>query len=49
MTDRIKGFYVALDKDLRVDDAQPLIDAVKQMKHVMDVEVSISDVDLWTA
>lgn len=43
MTTRIKGFWVALEKDTREDDAQPLLDAVKQMRGVAGVSVVESD------
>jgi len=36
MTDRIHGIVVTLDKDIRIDDAQPTIDAIKQIKGVID-------------
>lgn len=43
MTDRINGFYVALEKDTRVDDAEATIAAVKQIKGVLSVKVHVSD------
>ena len=45
MTDRLKGFVVTLQRDIRDDDAQPIIDAIKMIKGVLDVEPSISDID----
>ena len=40
MTDRIKGFVVVLDKDIREDDAEPIADAIRQLRHVSVVESS---------
>ncbi len=49
MTDRIKGFYVALENDTREDDALPIMKAVGQLRGVLSVEPNISDVDDWIA
>lgn len=43
MTDKIKGFWVALDHDMREDDAQKIIDAVLCIKNVIDVCVSVKE------
>ena len=48
MTDRIKGVYVALDQDYRVDDAEAILEAIKMIKGVSDVAVNITDFDDWT-
>jgi hypothetical protein len=45
MTDRIKGFVVTLDKDIRIDDVQPIMDAIKMIKGVIDVSPSVADSD----
>ncbi len=42
MTDRVKGFTVTLEKDIRIDDVQCIIDAISMIKGVLDVEPSIS-------
>lgn len=47
MTDRIKGFYVALEDDMRVDDAEHILDAVRQLRGVAAVQHSITEVDDW--
>ncbi len=47
MTDRVKGFYVALDRDYRIDDVQIIIDAVKMIKGVLDVKENIADSNDW--
>ena len=38
MTDRIKGFVVTLDRDIREDDAEATINALKMVKGVIAVE-----------
>ncbi len=47
MTDRIKGVYVALDRDYRTDDAEEILNAIKMVKGVSDVTVNIVDFDDW--
>lgn len=32
MTDRINGFWVALEKDTRIDDAEPILNAVRLLR-----------------
>jgi hypothetical protein len=43
MTDRYKAFLVTLDSDLRSDDAEPTIAAIRQIKGVIDVEPVVAD------
>lgn len=43
MTDRVKGLIVSFDKDIRVDDVEPLVNAIKCLQHVAGVEVSVVD------
>ncbi len=43
MTDRYNAFIVILEKDIRDDDAQSTIDAIKQIKGVLDVQPQISN------
>lgn len=38
MTDRVAGFLVTLDSDLRVDDAEPTLAAIRQIRGVIAVE-----------
>jgi hypothetical protein len=45
MTDRLKGCVVSFANDIRVDDAESIINAIKMIKGVIGVEVNISDVD----
>jgi hypothetical protein len=49
MTDRYTYLTVALDREIRDDDAQPLIDAIKMLKGVMAVEPHIADINMWVA
>ncbi len=45
MTDRVKGLVITLDSDIRIDDVQPLIDAISMLKGVSDVSANITDID----
>ena len=49
MTDRVYGLQVALDKDVRIDDVQGIIDAIKKIRGVCDVAADIAEPILWTA
>lgn len=43
MTDRYVGLTVALDKDYREDDAEKIIEAIKMVKGVLDVQPAVMD------
>jgi hypothetical protein len=43
MTDRLKGLVVVLDKDIRVDDAEEIINAIRMIKGVADVQGSVAN------
>lgn len=45
MTDRIKGFVVTLDSDIRIDDIDQIVNAIKMIKGVCSVEPSVSNFD----
>lgn len=45
MTDRYKGFVVHLDKDMRFEDCEEIIIALKNIKHVADVRPLTSSID----
>lgn len=45
MTDRIKGFYVALEEDIRVDDFETIKNAVMMIKGVLRIETSVRTID----
>jgi hypothetical protein len=50
MTDRFSTLTVALEADIREDDAQALIAAIKQLRGVADVTGSgVGDVAQWLA
>ena len=49
MTDRIKGLTVTLEPNMREDDAQAIIDAVRMVKGVIDVETHVADSDYHMA
>ena len=42
MTDRVKGFVVTLEYDLRVDDAQGIHDAIRRIRGVGRVQKNLS-------
>lgn len=43
MTDRYNAFVVILEKDIRDDDAEQIINAIKMVKGVLDVTPHIAD------
>ena len=43
MTDRVSSITVVIEKDMRIDDAQALLAAIRCMKSVISVEANISD------
>jgi len=43
MTDRFNAFLVILAHDIREDDAQATINAIKQIKGVLDVQPQVVD------
>lgn len=49
MTDRYNTLTVALDRDIREDDAEHLIAAIKMLKGVLAVEGNLADHDAWLA
>jgi len=49
MTDRFAGFVVSLDKDLREDDAAATLNAIRQIKGVIDVVPVVSSGNLHIA
>lgn len=49
MTDRIHALTVILERDLRDDDTEPLIVAIKQIRGVLDVTMHVTDVNSATA
>lgn len=49
MTDRFAGVYVTFDHDIRKDDAQGLINAIGQLRGVIDVAPHVADFDMHIA
>ena len=47
MTDRLKGLTVAFDRDIREDDAEAIVNAIKMIKGVLDVQPSYATSDDW--
>lgn len=47
MTDRFKGFLITLDREVREDDAEQIITALKMIKGVMMVKPYINDMEDW--
>lgn len=43
MTDRYSGFVVALDEDIREDDAETVVAAIRMIKGVIRVEPLMPD------
>lgn len=49
MTDRFHTLTVALEKDMRSDDAEALIDAICRLRGVLNVTGNVVDPGLWMA
>ena len=49
MTDRYEGFVITLRNQIREDDAEATINAIKQIKGVVSVEPVIGNVDIQLA
>ena len=47
MTDRVKGCWVAFDHDMRIDDVEQTIDAIRQIRNVIAVDTLVSKSDDW--
>ena len=45
MTDRYHSLVVVLDRDIRIDDAEAIISAIKMIKNVINVTGEVSDMD----
>lgn len=45
MTDRVKGFTVTLENDIRINGVEYIMNAIKMIKGVADVEPSITTYD----
>lgn len=49
MTDRYFSLTVALDKDIRADDAEAILAAIRMIKGVLSVEGNVANYESWTA
>lgn len=49
MTDRYNAFTVVLEHDIRDDDAEALINAIKQLRGVRNVTPHIADINAQIA
>ena len=45
MTDRLRGFTVVLESDIREDDAEPILQAIAQLRGVVAVEPVVAGPD----
>lgn len=45
MTDRVKGLTITLEKDVRVDDVEYIVNAIKMIKGISSVDLSIVTFD----
>ena len=49
MTDRLNALTVSLDRDIRDDDAEVIINAIKAIRGVNGVTANIVDMDTFSA
>jgi len=49
MTDRVNGFFVTLDEDMRIDDAEAIMHAIRMVRRVADVSPNVTDPSDWVA
>lgn len=49
MTDRHCAYIVTLERDIREDDAEATITALRQIRGVLNVEPCVTDIDLHVA
>jgi len=47
MTDRLNGVTITFEKDIRDDDAEAILDAMKMIRGVAHVEPNIVTIDDW--
>ncbi len=43
MTNRIYAFTVVLDRDIRTDDVEAVTNAIRMVRHVIDVREQVAD------
>lgn len=49
MTDRINMLFVALETDIREDDVQTLVSAIRQLRRVIAVKTHVHEPSDWLA
>lgn len=49
MTNRYFALTVLLGEDIREDDAEPIVDAIRMIKGVWKVEPHVKDLNNWAA
>ena len=49
MTDRIKAITVVLEKDMRIDDAESLLQAFRHFRGVISAEGNVTDINDYVA
>jgi hypothetical protein len=49
MTDRVRHLTITLDEDLRVDDLEPIVSAIRQIRGVAGVEHHVVHVEAHLA
>jgi hypothetical protein len=49
MTDRIQALTVALDRDIRADEIEPLVSAIRMLRWVINVTPEVVDTDAFVA
>ena len=49
MTDRFNALTVALEKDIRIDDAEGIMNAIRQLRGVISVSGNVADATSWAA
>lgn len=49
MTDRYNAFTVVLDRDIRDDDAESIITAIRMVRGVLSVDPVVADTASWVA
>lgn len=47
MTERVKGLVVSLERDIREDDIETIVNAIKMVKGVQGVTLNIASHDDW--
>lgn len=45
MSDRISGLTVTLGPDIKDEDAEPIIEAIKQLRGVISVKTHVADIN----